>query len=219
MNGAHDLGGMMGFGPVRPERDEPVFHAAWERRVLAMNVAAGLIGGWSIDEGRHARENRHPREYLSLSYYALWHAGLAELLVAHGLVGADELAAGRSLRPAEKSIAAPGAVQVLAAVSRRAPYEREPARPAAFRIGERVRAREMNPAGHTRLPRYARGKAGMVERVHGAHVFPDSAAHGRGEDPRWLYGVAFAARELWGEAADPALTVSVDCWEPYLEPA
>ncbi|MGH8965360.1 MAG: SH3-like domain-containing protein, partial [Actinomycetes bacterium] len=92
-------------------------------------------------------------------------------------------------------------------------------KPARFAVGDRVRTRNIHPTGHTRLPRYARAKHGVVERVHGAHVFPDTNAHGAGECPGWLYGVRFTGRELWGEDADERLTVVVDAWEAYLEPA
>ena len=219
MNGAHDMGGMMGFGPVAAETDEPVFHAEWEKRMMAMNVATGAAGAWNIDMGRHARENRDPREYLDSSYYQLWYLGLTRLLVERGLVGADELAAGRTLRPGAKiaRVLAPG--QVAAAMARRVPYERAPTSEARFKIGMPVRAKEMHPAGHTRLPRYVRGKLGTIAIVHGVHTYPDTHAHGKGEQPQWLYCVSFAATELWGDAADPAISVSTDCWEPYLEPA
>jgi nitrile hydratase beta subunit len=219
MNGAHDLGGMMGFGAVEAEKDEPVFHARWEKRMMAMNIATGAAGAWNIDMGRHAREDRNPREYLDSSYYRLWYLGLARLLVERGLVGADELAAGRMLHPGEKiaRVLAPG--QVAAAMGRRNPYGRAPSTEARFNVGSKVRTREMHPAGHTRLPRYARGKLGTVAIVHGVHVFPDSHAHGNGEQPHWLYCVSFAAPELWGSDADPTAVVSTDCWEPYLEPA
>lgn len=219
MNGAHDLGGMMGFGPVEAEKDEPVFHAAWEKRMMAMNVALGAAGRWNIDMGRHAREDRDPREYLDSTYYEIWYLGLTRLVVDHGLVGADELASARAMRTAEKvaRVLAPG--EVAAAMARRNPYERAPASEARFKVGMKVRTKEHHPAGHTRLPRYARGKAGTIAIVHGVHVFPDTHAHGRGEQPHWLYCVSFAATALWGSDADPAITVSTDCWEPYLEPA
>lgn len=219
MNGAHDMGGMMGFGLVAAETDEPVFHAEWEKRMMAMNVATGAAGAWNIDMGRHARENRDPREYLDSTYYQIWYLGLARLLVERGLVGADELTAGRALRPGEKiaRVLAPG--QVAAAMARRVPYERAPTNAARFNIGMTVRAKEMHPSGHTRLPRYVRGKLGTIAIVHGVHTYPDTHAHGEGEQPHWLYCVSFAATELWGDAADPAITVSTDCWELYLEPA
>jgi nitrile hydratase beta subunit len=219
MNGAHDMGGMMGFGPVISEEDEPVFHAEWEKRVMALNLASGAMGLWNIDTGRHVRENRNPREYLDSSYYELWYLGLTRLLVERGLVGEDELAAASALRP---GIAVPRVLQaanVTTAMARRAPYERAPASEPKFKPGMAVRAKDYHPAGHTRLPRYVRGKVGTVAIVHGVHVFPDAHAHDRGEQPHWLYCVSFAATALWGEDADPAITTSVDCWEPYLEPA
>ena len=219
MNGAHDLGGMMGFGPVEAEKDEPVFHAEWEKRMMAMNIAMGAAGAWNIDMGRSAREDRDPREYLDSTYYELWYLGLARLLVEKGLVGADEIAAAKALRPGERiaRVLAPG--QAAAAMARRVPYERAPSTEAEFKVGSRVRTKEMHPAGHTRLPRYVRGKAGTVTIVHGVHVFPDAHARGAAEQPHWLYCVAFAATQLWGDDADPTGVVSADCWEPYLEPA
>jgi len=219
MNGAHDMGGMMGFGPVEAEKDEPVFHAAWEKRMLAMNLATGAARAWNIDRGRHAREDRNPREYLDSSYYELWYLGLTRLLVERGLVGADEIAAGRSLRPGGKVARVLAAEQAAAAMARIVPYERAPATEPRFDVGSKVRAKEMNPAGHTRLPRYVRGKTGTVSIVHGVHVFPDAHAHSEDEQPNWLYCVTFAATELWGGDADPSIAISTDCWEPYLEPA
>ena len=219
MNGAHDMGGVHGFGAVVPEPDEPVFHADWERRVLALTLAMGATGEWTLDAARFARENRAPAEYLSKSYYQLWLAGLQQLLVERGLVAPDELAAGRSLRPAtplRRTLAAGDATGWL---QRGRPTNREAPRPARFQVGDRVRAKNMHPLTHTRLPRYVRGHAGTVTRAHGCHVFPDSNAHGHGEDPQWLYTVSFPGRELWGAAADPTVTVSVDAFEPYLESA
>ena len=111
----------------------------------------------------------------------------------------------------------PGDVaQVLAAGS---PYDRPVAEAARFTVGDRVRTRNLHPTGHTRLPRYARAKEGVIERLHGGFVFPDTNAHGAGECPQWLYTVRFEARELWGDSADPALTVAIDAWESYLDPA
>jgi nitrile hydratase beta subunit len=219
MNGAHDMGGVHGFGAVMPEPDEPVFHADWERRVLALTLAMGATGEWTLDAARFARENRPPAEYLSKSYYQLWLAGLQQLLVERGLVAPAELAAGRSLGPAtplRRTLAAGDATELL---QRGRPTNREAPRAARFKVGDRVRAKNMHPLTHTRLPRYVRGHTGTVTRVHGCHVFPDSNAHGHGEDPQWLYTVSFPGRELWGAEADPTVTVSVDAFEPYLEPA
>lgn len=219
MNGAQDLGGMMGFGPVVPEPDEPIFHGEWEKRVLAATLAMGATGAWNLDQSRHARESLPPVDYLSFSYYEIWLAALIRLLEQRQLVTEEELAAGRAVtpaRPVPKILARDKVAAVLAAG---APLAREREEPAEFRPGDRVIARNIHPFGHTRLPRYVRGRPGVIHAVHGAHVFPDSHAAGRGEDPQWLYSVAFAAADLWGPQADPTLTVHVDLWEPYLERA
>jgi nitrile hydratase len=216
-NSIHDMGGMHGFGPVTREADEPVFHADWERRVYALQRATGAVGLWTIDGGRASLENLPPLAYLAASYYKRWFLGLERRVVAHGLVGEDEIAAGRALRPGirlnrkltledAKTISFPR-------------YDRPAPRPARFKAGDAVRAKNIHPPTHTRLPRYARGKLGAVEAVRGCHVFPDSAALGAGEHPQWLYTVVFAGRELWGEDADPAIKVSIEAFEPYLLPA
>lgn len=220
MNGPQDLGGQMGFGPVAAEPDEPVFHADWERRALALTLAAGAIGAWPVDASRHAREGLPPAEYLASGYYAIWIKALERLLVAKGFVAEAELAAGRALTPGATPKRVLQAGEVRATIARGSPYERDPGGTApAFAVGLPVRTLVMHPRGHTRLPRYARGKLGRVEAVQGFHVFPDSNAHGRGEAPEWLYTVVFPARELWGEDGDPNGTVSIDAWESYLEPA
>jgi nitrile hydratase subunit beta len=219
VNGAHDMGGVHGFGAVVPEPDEPVFHADWERRVLALVLAMGATGEWTLDASRFAREDRPPAAYLVSSYYQIWLAGLEQLVVERGLVAPGELAAGRSLGPAKAVKRTLAARDTTGLLERGGPTEREAPHPARFTVGDQVRAKNLHPATHTRLPRYVRGHTGTVTRAHGCHVFPDSNAHGHGEDPQWLYTVAFGGRELWGAAADPAVTVSVDAFEPYLEPA
>lgn len=220
MNGPHDLGGQMGFGAVAPEADEPVFHAPWERRALALVLAAGGMGHWTIDESRHARESLHPADYYASSYYAIWIKGLERLLARHGFVTPEELAAGRSLTSGTSPRRTLGAADVAAALARGGPTERDPgaSRP-AFAPGETVRTVNIHPRHHTRLPRYARGRLGRIEAVQGFHVFPDTNAHGQGEAPQWLYSVAFEAGELWGPDGDPRSTVSIDAWESYLERA
>ncbi|HSP24219.1 MAG TPA: nitrile hydratase subunit beta [Saliniramus sp.] len=219
MNGPQDIGGMHGFGPVPIEADEPLFHAAWERRALGLTVAMGASGMWNIDTSRHARESLPPAEYYAASYYEIWTRGVEGLVTRLGLVSEAELAAGAALEaPAPiKRVLKSGEVE--AALKRGSPTERATDRPARFKVGDAVTTRVMNPVGHTRLPRYARGKSGVVEMVHGAHVFPDTNAHGDGEQPQWLYNVRFSGRELWGEEADADLVVSIDAWESYLEPA
>jgi nitrile hydratase beta subunit len=208
------MGGMTSFGPVSPEPDEPIFHADWERRVLALALAMGATHRWNIDVSRHARETLPPAQYLSSSYYQIWLAGLLKLLSANGLVSEAELRSGKSLNtPAP--ITPLKAADVDSLLARGTPYAKPSSAPARFRLGERVRARNIHVSGHTRLPRYVRGRIGEIVRVHGAFVFPDSNAHGKGEDPQWLYTVAFTAAELWGKNENAG--VNLDLWEPYLE--
>jgi nitrile hydratase beta subunit len=218
VNGVHDMGGMHGFGKVEPEANEPPFHAGWEGRVLAMQRALRATGAWSIDMSRDAQERLPAQVYLAVSYYHRWALGMERNALERGLIDADELAAGHALRPGKrvKGVLTKGE---LAGAFTRGSFGRPPGRDARFKAGDPVRAKNINPPGHTRLPRYARGHVGVVEAVRGCHVFPDSAATGAGENPQWLYTVVFAGRELWGEHADPTLTVSVEAFEPYLEPA
>jgi nitrile hydratase subunit beta len=219
MNGAQDMGGVHGFGPVVPEPDEPVFHADWEKRAFALTLAMAMPGQWNIDMSRFARENRDPAEYLSMTYYQIWFAALETMLKERDLVGESEIAAGHARgtpKPVPR-VLSPG--DVLKVLHRGGPTERETNTHAAFKPGDTVRAKNINPLTHTRLPRYVRGHAGTVERVIGFHVFPDSNAQGAGEHPQWLYTVRFDGRELWGKDGDPTTQVSVDAWESYLERA
>ncbi|WP_035642194.1 nitrile hydratase subunit beta [Bradyrhizobium sp. ORS 375] len=219
MDGAHDMGGVAGFGPVRPEPDEPVFHADWERRAFALTLAMATPGGWNIDMSRFARENRPPADYLAKSYYQIWLAGIERLTEERHLVEADEIAAGKVLHPAQPVAKILKADDVTAVLRRGGPTERAATTPALFAVGDRVRAKDMHPPTHTRLPRYVRGHIGRIEAVRGMHVFPDSNAHGEGENPQWLYTVSFSGAELWADAPDPLLEVTVDAFEPYLERA
>ena len=219
MNGPHDLGGQMGFGPIAPERDEPYFHAEWEKRALGVTISAGAMGHWTIDESRHARENLRPADYYASSYYEIWTKALEVLLERHGFVTAEELAKGAALGAGAKPKRVLKGSDVPAAMARGGPCNRPVATPARFKTGDRVRTKTFNPTTHTRLPRYARGKVGVVDAVREGFVFPDSNAHGGGENPQWVYTVVFKAAEIWGEGADPTLTVSIDAWESYLEPA
>ena len=220
MNGPHDLGGQHGFGPVDPQQDEPLFHTAWERRAMAITLAAGYMGGWSIDESRRMRESIPPATYLAASYYEIRIRALEALLIRHGFVTSAELAAGRDLSPGLTPPRVLRAEAVPAMIAHGGPVDRDPgATPPAFAPGARVRTLVMHPATHTRLPRYARGKIGVIEAVQGFHVFPDTNAHGLGEAPQWLYTVVFTAPEIWGRDGDPHQTLSIDAWESYLEPA
>jgi nitrile hydratase beta subunit len=216
MNGAQDLGGMHGFGPVEPEMNEPVFHNEWERRVFALTVAMGASGEWNIDKSRAARESLPPVEYLSSTYYQIWFAALKKLLVNTGLATEEEVRDGKFRIPATRVVRTLMAEEVTTALAKGSPSERAAGVPAQYKVGDRVRSRQMNPTTHSRLPRYCRDKQGTIVKVHGMHVFPDTSALGQGEQPQWLYTVRFAANELWGEHTT-ASSVFVDCWESYLE--
>lgn len=215
----HDMGGVDGFGKVEPEPDEPVFHAPWEGRVMAMTRAIGANGGINIDTQRFARESLPADVYLASSYYRIWQLGLETVLIERGLIDADELSSGHALRPGHPLARGPFTHKDVSRVMTRGQFERPAPSPAAFKIGDCVRTRTIVPPTRTRLPRYARGHVGVVEIVHGCHVFPDTAAIGQGENPQWLYTVTFDGRDLWGPDADPTLKVSIDAFEPYLEPA
>jgi nitrile hydratase len=219
MNGAQDMGGLHGFGLVEPERDEPPFHADWERRAFALTLAMAAPGGWNIDMSRSARESLPPAEYLAKSYYEIWLAGLEKLMAERGLVTPDETDAGHMLHPARPVTKTLSPDDVAKVLYRGGPTGREPHAAARFKVGDRVRMKNIHPQTHTRLPRYVRGHAGVIDALRGCHVFPDSNATGAGENPQWLYTVRFDGNELWGADADPSVIVSVDAWEPYLDSA
>ncbi len=216
MNGIHDMGGMHGFGKVVPEAGEPVFHGDWEGHVIGLQRALLYTRAFNLDKFRDAQERLPAEVYLSASYYERWLLALTTCAVEKGLVSPDELDAGHSMRPGPTTERVMGKAEASAGFVR-APFGRPITRAARFRPGDRVRTINEHPAGHTRLPRYARDKVGTVAAVMGFHVYPDSVVAGRGEDPQWLYVVEFTGRELWGQDADPSLTVSVDAFEPYLE--
>lgn len=210
-----DLGGQEGHGRVIPEPEGELFHHAWERQALALMLAMGATGTWNIDKSRSARETLP--DYDSLSYYQVWIEGLEKLVTEYDLVGRDELAAGQMLHPPREVKRVMRAAEVAAALAKGSPTEREAPTPARFALGQRVRTRATAANHHTRLPAYARGKVGVIDQVLGAHVFADANAQLLGEQPRWLYTVVFDGCDLWG-AASQNLTVSIDAWEPYLEP-
>jgi nitrile hydratase subunit beta len=207
MDGIHDMGGMDGFGRVQPEPNEPTFHADWERRVFGIVNGVLRLTGVNIDEFRHAIERIPPARYLTSSYYERWLLAAETLLVERGIVTGEEL----------KSLAQPEQISVaLPAVSPRAvPAKRR--LHARFKAGDRVKVRSTHPLGHTRSPRYVRGKIGVVRRVHGIYVFPDTNAHRAGEQRQHVYLVEFGARELWGR--NDRARLMIDLWEDYLERA
>jgi nitrile hydratase len=211
------MGGMDGFGKVEPEPNEPMFHAEWEARVLAMVRAMGAAGAFNIDASRFYREALPPVVYLGSSYYRKWLLGLEDLLVDRGYIAADEITAGRSTKAPKALKRGKFTVDDVERVMVRGKFDRPAPSPAKFKAGDRVRARNIHPGTHTRLPRYARGHVGVIERDHGCHVFPDSAALDSGENPQWLYTVVFDGAELWGPNADPTVKISIEAFEPYLE--
>ena len=208
MNGGQDLGGVMGFGPVIEEPNESHFHENWEARVLGLTLAMGALGLWNIDKGRHARENRPPSEYLSWSYYRIWLGGLEVLINQCGLL-ADTVDA------VSKNLHAMSAEKVSAALAKGTPANRAPQTSAKYKVGDSITTKNIHPTHHTRLPRYLRGHVGEVVIVHGSHVFPDFAAHNKGDNPQWLYTVRFKATDLWGAEKNAKDHVHADLWEPY----
>jgi nitrile hydratase beta subunit len=218
MNGIHDMGGMDGFGAVDTAEDAAVFHAPWEGKVMAVSRVMGAVGAWNIDQGRHGIEVLPPRLYLK-SYYRRWLERFERALVQQGYADADEIQAGRALRPGPTPPRGKFTAADIVRITQRGDFNRPRPDAARFAVGDRVLARNVHPPGHTRLPRYVRGHVGVVERLHGCHVFPDSAAMGKGEDPQWLYTICFDGRDLWGADADPTLVVSVEAFEPYLDAA
>lgn len=219
MNGIHDMGGMQDMGPVEREKDEPVFHERWEARLFAFRQALGFWRKWNIDASRYELSMIAPAEYLRMSYYERQAAALIELLVKSGLVTRTEIESGTVGAGSPKATPPLTADKVAAAMAKGTPARRDAPASPRFHAGQRVRARNINPIGHTRLPRYARGKVGTIERDHGVFVFPDTNAHFLGEKPQRVYSVRFMARELWGSQAAPRDSVYVDLWDDYLDRA
>jgi nitrile hydratase subunit beta len=217
MNGVHDMGGMQDMGPVRYEKNEPVFHQRWEARLYALTRAMRAWKKWNIDAWRYSIELIPPAEYLRMSYYEKWFAGLVRLLVETGMVTSAELESGRP-EPGEAKAVPALSPDKVPRINRGEHARRDVQVAPRFQVGQRVRARNMHPTGHTRLPRYARGKQGTINRDHGVYVFPDTNAEFLSEKPQHIYSVRFAARELWGEEASPRDAVYLDTWDDYLEP-
>jgi nitrile hydratase subunit beta len=219
MNGIHDMGGMQDMGPVRHEDQEPPFHEAWEGRIFAISRAL-RTSGLNVDASRHAIEQIPPAEYLRMSYYERWITRNIELLVQRGIVTREELETGKPAPGSKKATPSLNATSAAQMALIRGNFLRPQAQAIArFKVGQHVRARNLNPPGHTRLPRYAKGKSGTVARHRGIFVFPDTNAHFLGEEPQHLYSVRFTARELWGESASARDSVYLDMWDTYLEHA
>ena len=217
MDSIHDMGGMHGMGPVVAEEAEPVFHAEWERRMFAMNNAITAVGVRNLDESRHARERMDPAKYLSSSYYEIWLDGLIRILTEKGFISEEELSGAVAPRPISSPRPAMKAEDVDALMDKGGNYQAEEGKAARFVIGDTVRARNIHPEGHTRLPRYVRGHQGVIMEDYGLHIFPDANAHGK-SDPQHLYSVRFASTDLWGpEDGTEGDYIYVDLWDDYLE--
>jgi len=223
MNGAHDMGGMHGFGPVVREENEPVFHEPWERTVYGMQRAIRARGLINIDESRHGIERMPPAEYLAASYYERWLSSLERNLIDKGIVTREELDTRAALLRDHPETQTPRRDDpelhrlLTTPTSGQEQYQREGPAP-RFAAGDRVVTRNVHPTGHTRLPRYARGKRGTIQAVRGCYILPDTHAHGRGEQPQPMYTVSFEGEELWGPSSEPRERVHIDLWESYLEP-
>jgi nitrile hydratase subunit beta len=223
VNGVHDIGGMDGFGAVIPESDEPVFHEPWEGRVFALNILGVGRVAIPVDALRHRIELLDPLRYLTSTYFERWLAAMAQAIIDAGTLTSEEIEARMQQIAADPDHAMPRrenpahAEAVAAALRAGSPVTRKIRKPARFALGDHVVTRNLNPLGHTRLPRYARGKRGVIALHHGGHVFPDTNAHGLGEHPQHLYTVRFAARELWGKAAEAKESVLIDLWDSYLD--
>ena len=216
MNGVHDLGGMHGLGPVEREANEPAFHEPWEARTFAIMNLAGAAGMFNVDEVRHAIERMGPVDYLNTPYYVHWLHGIEDMMASKGIVPSK--AAGATVTPPAFGPALPKAmvgVALATGVSVRIDIPDTP----RFKIGDEVTARNINPTGHTRLPRYIRGKTGTVQHLHGSFAFADTRAHGKGEKPQHIYNVRFTARELWGAQASDKDSLYIDLWDDYVDPA
>jgi nitrile hydratase beta subunit len=217
MNGVHDLGGLQDMGPVRHEKEEPVFHAAWEGRIYGIDRALRFMGKWNLDAWRHQIELLPPADYFRMTYYERWLQVNEQLAVKHGLVTPKELETGVPDPDSAKATPALTAAVAAQRLGRGIPSSHDPKVPPQFKVGQRVRARNMNPTGHTRLPRYARGKLGIITLDHGVYLFPDTNAHFQGEKRQHVYSVRFTARELWGVNTSSRDSVHLDMWDDYLE--
>ena len=217
MDGIHDMGGMQGFGPIDFDPDESVFHEEWHKRVFGMGALAARMSGTNQPAFRFAIERVHPVQYLLDGYYGRWLDGTMNLLADSGVIAPGEVdarvrqAAGEDVEMPPEPVLNKPTYEATAAGSLR-PVDTPP----RFNAGDRVRVKDMHPVGHTRLPRYARGRTGTVDRLQPAQLFPDTHAHFEGENPQHVYCVGFDSADLWGDGGDPC-TVYLDVFDDYLE--
>lgn len=216
MNGGADLGGMMGFGPIIEEKNEPLFHAPWEERALGIVIALAACGQWNLDMSRFARESMPPADYMKATYYTIWIEAAINLMQERGMISEEEIIKGKSLHSPIEVKGKLEAKTVNAVLFAGGPSNRPVKNEAKFLVGNQIRTINNHPRTHTRMARYARDKIGTITKVHGFHVLPDSNSQGLGEDPHWLYQVTFKSKVLWGEQGNDIDTVTLDLWEPYL---
>ena len=210
---------MHGFGLLPLEDNEPVFHAEWEARICGTLLSSLGLFGVSLDNVRSRMEHMPPGQHLKSGYYDKWLYALEQLTVEKGICSQadlDALARGEDVA-LEKDMDPIPTEGILGFIATGASAERQIDTTAKFAVGDRVRAKNINPEGHTRLPRYVRGHMGVITGDHGGQIYPEVSARLEGDGPERLYTVQFTARELWGEDANPNDTLCIDLWEPYLE--
>jgi nitrile hydratase len=224
-NGPHDVGGVRGFGAVDPSPDDAAYPEGWEGACIAGIIAAIGAGAFNVDEFRARIEELPPAAYWSMGYYRRWFHTLERNLVLHGTLTEREIAArveelsgGGAEPPRRDDPELFAAIDEL--LDHGAPLHREVPKPPLFAAGDRVRTKrlEVNRPGeeHTRLPGYAQGRSGVVERQYPAMTLPD--ANVRHEDvAEYVYAVSFAASDLWPDG-DSRTRVSADLFESYMEP-
>lgn len=214
MNSIHDMGGMQGLGELRYEEDEPVFHEPWEGRVYALMAALALFRGFRVEI-----EAIPAADYLRMSYYERWLTSINEQIVKNELVTRSEIERGRADPGSVKATPALTPAEAREISFRTFLTELEVDIAARFQVGEDVRGRNRHPTTHTRMPRYTRGKTGVVERDRGVFALPDNEVYFLDPKPQHVYLIRFTARELWGEVASAHDSLYIDMWEDYLEPA
>lgn len=218
MNGIHDMGGLHGFGAVMIEKDEPVFHSRWEGRVYAMTQVLDTTGIYNLDEHRHEIELMDAAAYLTDGYYGRWLFAMESILNRKGI-----------LRQAEVDARVAGDIGSILREGRNWPlseeqkirwgaWRKEVKVEPRFAVGDHVRVRNHQPAGHTRLPHYVRDKVGTIATVNAqAWVYPDTRAHNAGENLQPVYNVIFDVADIWGDAAEAGSLLRVDLSEDYLD--
>jgi nitrile hydratase len=220
MDGIHDMGGTQGWGEIHFDPGEPAFTEPWQGRAFAMCLLSmNRLTGRNLDAMRHALERLRPLQYLANGYYGRWLLMAETLLTDSGVIAEGAVdARARRLRgedvaePPEPELAKPDYTPAGPGSLRQVDD------PPRFKVGEQVRARDLHPRGHTRLPRYVRGRIGTVERIQPAAVLPDTNAHFIAENAQHCYQVAFDSQTLWGDDAEP-FVLHIDLFDDYLEPA